>query len=267
MPITVDEKYIGRSGSNKDRNVTYLVRGTDDESVAIAQTTLVAPSIWDGLGIQGISVSQLADDIFATVAEYGQFKKTDPPDTGSVDFEFSYSATGRHVTQSYSTSGTFTAPGITARDFEGAINVVIDDGVLRVEGVDVPAPPITHTWAYYPINAVVTPAYQDTVVGLMGAVNSAAFKGAPVGEVRFVSCQGSVRTDEDWQIRYGFSQIKNRTGLTFGKITDVDIDGHEIVWFLYGNAKTAVADNIIKRPFVAYVERVQERKDLNGLGI
>jgi len=267
MPITVDEKYVGRSGTQKDRNVTYLVRGTDDESVAIAETALVAPSVWDGLDIQGIAVSQLSDETFVTVVDYVRFDSKYPPDTGSIDFEFSYSATGRHVMQSYSTSGTFTAPGITARDFEGAINVVIDDGVLRVEGVDVPAPSITHTWAYYPDNAVITPAYQDTVVGLMGAVNSAVFKGGPVGEVRFVSCQGSVRTNKDWQIRYGFSQIKNRTGLTFGTITGVDIDGHEIVWFLYGNAKTAVADNIIKRPFIAYVERVQERKDLNGLGI
>ncbi len=274
MAITVEERYKGRSGNEKARSITYLVRGTDDDTVAINSTAtqIVADTpaaTWDGLQLDSISATQLADDIWATVASYKPFKKTDPPDpleSDEVAFEFSYSAQSEHVKQSIATVNTYPATGITAYDYKGAINVVDDGGHLRVEGIDIPASPTTHSWTYYPVNATVDAAYQLVVMGLMGKTNSDIFLGAAIGEVRFVGCRGSVRTDEDWQIRFDFSYKKNQTGLTRGGIEDIALGGHDILWMLYGD----ILDSngwLVKTPMVAYVEQVLDSGAFSGLDL
>jgi len=266
MAVTVEERYKGRAGSSKKRAITYLVRGTDDDSIAIADTVTAAPTTWDGLYISDVSATQLADDIFATVATYGEISKPDKPAQDSVAFEFSYSATSEHVRQSIANISKQGAPGITAYDYHGCINVVDDGGHLRVEGVDIPVPPVTHSWTYYPVNATVSTAYQNTVLGLMGKVNSAAFKGAQAGEVRFVACRGGVRSNEDWQIRFDFAFSKNQTNIQYGEITGIAKKGHEIMWALYGDVLDGNGWKV-KKPMVAYVEQVIQTADLNGLGI
>ena len=273
MAITVEEKFKGRSGSDTKRSVTYLVRGTDSDSEAIAQTithVTTGPDVdglagyWDGLQLESVSATQLGDDIFATVAEYGQIKKPDPPATGSVNFDFSYSASSEHINYSISTKSISSVSGITALDFKNAINVVSDSGHLRVEGIDAPNSPVTHTWTYYPADGAVTSTYQEKVLGMMGHVNNAAFNGAAAGEVRFVGCSGGARNSEDWQIRFEFSYIKNQTSMAIGEITGISKEGHDIVWVLF-DEKLDSNDFLVKVPAVAYVEQIFPRSNLASL--
>jgi len=268
MPATVEEKYKGRAGSDKTRSITYLVTGTDDDAVVITETLAEAPLIWSGLVRNGVNISQLSDDKWAASVEYGEPEATKPdvPEAGSVAFDFTYQASSEHVKQSIKTVNTYTAPKTYARDMGGAINVVADGGNFRVEGVDVPVPPTTHTWSYYPVNATVSTEYQNKVLALMGKVNSDPFKGAPAGSVRFVGCRGGVRSNEDWNIRFEFAYQANRTNIVAGEIAGIKKDGHDIMWALYSD-RCNDEGFIVKAPGVVYVEQVIERKPFADLGL
>lgn len=265
MPVTVEEQYKGRSGSNKKRAITYLVRGTDDDAVALTNVGSTAPATWDGLKQRGTSITQLADEIFAATVDYGEFTKLDPPASDSVAFEFSYAAKAERFTRSLETIASYQKSGAPTFDFKGAMGLTYEGrGNFSIDGVDVDSP-VTHTWSYYPVNATVTSTYQNTLLGLMGSVCDASFKGAAAGEVRFVGCRGGVRTNEDWELRFDFSYSKNQTGLSVGDITGIDKKGHEVLWVL--TYEEVVSDVLTPVPWNAFVERVFEDGDFSALGI
>lgn len=268
MPITVEERFRGRSGSRRGRDIVYLVCGTDDDSTALTAAANTTPAFWDGLIFDDVRLTQLADDKWAAAAVYKEpeKKERDPPEQGTVEYAFSYRATSEHIYQAISVVQEKEAPTESAAlDSQGAINIVLDGGEMRVEGVQLPVPPVTDTWTYYPVNAVVTESYQAAVAGIMGHVNTDTFMGRPAGTMRFVGCQGGVRTNDDWQIGFEFSYSPNLTGITRGAITGINKGGHEYLWFYYRDGMDSAGR--IKHPTSAHVVQVFEESAFSILGL
>jgi hypothetical protein len=113
--------------------------------------------------------------------------------------------------------------------------------------------------------AAVTPAYKAILFYLTGKVNNAAWKGFQPGEVLFLGASGSNRGDGYWEITFRFSASPNMTNLQVGSITIADKPGWAYVWFRYQD--TADANQLIKRPVAAYVERVYDEGDFTQIGI
>jgi len=69
--------------------------------------------------------------------------------------------------------------------------------------VDITVPVYSFSETHYNSLAFVTESYKQTLFGLTGKVNNAAFKGFAAGEVLFLGASGSKRGDED----HGYADI------------------------------------------------------------
>jgi len=186
-----------------------------------------------------------------------------PKETGESTFSFDTSGGTQHITQSLSTVAKY--PAGTAPDCKGAIGVSQSGDSQMVEGVDIVVPVYNWSETHYLSNATVTAAYKQTLFGLTGKVNTAAFKGFAIGEVLFLGASGSQRGTEDWEITFRFAASKNKVGLTIGTITGIDKKGWEYLWVRY---KDSIDANVkVKVPAAVYTEQVYENGDFSGLGI
>lgn len=287
MAIIVSEKYKGQTSDATSAEVLYIVQGTGvdagnvQDGDAFDAVVNSAPATHRGLPLTNVQVrEELVQGTFWVVsASYG----ADTTDSvlysqSSVDYEFSYQAPSEKIYQSLQTiSATGPSGAEDPNHFRGAINVVNDNGELKVEGLDAPPGSPTSSWIYKPLYASITNAYQSGVEAIMGDVNSFAFKGRPAGTMRFVSCDGGAQftsgTNPKWQIKFGFQFSRNRSNIDIGGVITVPFKaGHHLLWGYYDDANAAApmhAQNqmIIKTPKLMFVEKVFEESNFNVLGL
>lgn len=262
----VEEKYKGRSGDDRTRDIIFLVSETNDDAVALSQTLLAAPPIHDGLIITDpVSVEQIGPTFFLTTVHYGETDEDEPePQTSDVEFSFDLSLTNQRTLYSISTVATHKSPSVpSAPNHNKAINVTHDG---TIEGVDVREPQGSFQYTFYPGTIDVTEAYQRLVETLVGKVNSVSFKSRPAGEVMLVGASGRVRTTKDWEISFKFDRRTNVTGILIGDIPSFSADGFDYVWVYRRLDDDTASKTLVKKPIAAYVERIYERSDLNQLG-
>lgn len=266
------EKYAGRSGSAGEEysaDLQYIVTDEDSDADVFTLVLATAPSTHRGLPIRNVSIQPYSENENCWVAtvRYGVPKLPTPSQAQStVGYRFNFQAQGAHI---YNSLATISSTGIgmaTPPDWKQLINVVFDGTNHRCEGVQLNPPPETFSLDYTPVNAVVTSGYQMAVESVVGCVNNATYGGRPAGSLLLVRCSGGVRTNEDWQISFGFSYIPNQTNIAVSSdITVAAKDGHDLLW-TYNNAAVD-AGVIVSRPLAAYVERVWPRADFSVLGL
>jgi len=284
MQFSVHERFNGRevtTGKNKSCDLLFVILGTpeagdngrDLDADALAALTSAAATT---LAVDGETLVRtkrhieplLRWDVDAAgqpagtmiwdgSATYERFDYT-PPEVGESSFSFDTGGGTQHITQSIATVASYPQG---APSFQGAIGVTHDS----VEGVDITVPVYSFSETHYNSLAFVTESYKQTLFGLTGKVNNAAFKGFAAGEVLFLGASGSKRGDEDWEISYRFAASKNKTGLVVGSITGIDKKGWEYMWVRYADAEDANA--IVKKPVAVYIEKVYDLGDFTGLGI
>lgn len=187
-------------------------------------------------------------------------------------YSFNFTAPSAHLYQSLGTIAVFRDTAIfptAAPDFKGAINVVWDEGKQRVEGQNIQAPAEVFTYSYSGTPAIITGAYLATVRGLCGKVHgntASTFQGVNPGETMLVRAVGA-RTGLLWDLEFGFSYIPNTTGETYGDITGVAKQGHDLLWPYYVPVKDGAAQELVRRPAAMYVDRVFRQADLNALNL
>ncbi|MBN2581477.1 MAG: hypothetical protein JXL80_00305 [Planctomycetes bacterium] len=266
MPVTVLEKFDSRAsttGANASVELTYTIRGTDDDTVAKAQLLIDSPATYDGLVRQSAEIEPVdGRDLWNGTVRYGVAKPAERPETGDSSFSFDTGGGTQHITQSLQTVAKYAASG-TAPDYGGAIGVTHDS----VQGVDITVPVYNFAETHYLADAVVTLAYRGTLFRLTGKVNNAAFKGLDAGECLFLGASGSKRGEEDWEITFRFAGSENKTGLTVGEITGIAKKGWEYMWVRYEDAEDDTAKALVKKPVAVYIEKVYEDGDFSGLGI
>lgn len=226
-------------------------------------TTLTFPAFENGL---------IRDDenIRITETEYSQWDIQVPykppevrqPELGEWSFSFNYTMPGVHIYQSLETVWSSTG----ARDFKGAINVVNENGNLKVEGIALQAPPETFKIRYTLAAKYFNDEYRELVGQMVGTYNSAAFKGHAAGELLLVSVSGGIATGQKANIEFGLSYIANDTNIPVGDITVPSKKGHDLLWVHYGDAVDSSAYALIKQPTDAYVERVYKTSNFANLG-
>jgi len=268
MAIVCLEKSDSRQVTDgQSAELLYTIRGTPEESAALAVLKATAPSFFAGLKRQPVSVEPVHIDterpdscLWTGTAPYAPLDSPTPPTTGESVFSFDTSGGTQHITQSLSTVGRY--PG-TAPDFKGAIGVTHDN----VEGVDITVPVYAFSETHYLPASQVTPAYKLTLFNLTGKVNNSPFKGLAAGECLFLGASGSRRGPDDWEITFRFAGSPNRTGLTVGPITGISKKGWEYLWVRYADAEDTASHTLVKQPIAAYVEKVYEEGNFAALGI
>jgi len=269
MPVTVDEKF-GRLLSDRSAELTYIVRGTDDDGVARTNLAATAPAWHNNLKRDDVEVEQVSNDLWLGTVRYVE------PDPAEEDPEeilvtISFDTTGgtQHITHSLNTTS-FAAPGETAPDFKGGIGVTRDS----VEGVDITVPAFNfQVNKKYPEgqNPDLSTLYQktgktnngpvtftDSVTGLV--LNFAA------GELLFLGASGGRGEDARWDVTFALAASPNATNLTLGPITGINKKGWEYLWVRYEDAEDTTAKALVKRPVAVYVEKVYEETSFAGIG-
>lgn len=211
----------------------------------------------------------IANDYTVTV-EYGSPSGSSAQQQAeaTVEYKFNFQAPSAKIYQSLATIDSETAGAGTAADYDGSINVVNDGGKDRVEGVQLAPPPETFTLTYADLPSVIDGTYQQLVEGMCGHVNSATFRGRPAGSLLLARVTGGYNQSGLWNIDFGFSYIANETSLSVGDNITIDAkDGHDLLWVYYGPIPDAAANQIVKRPLHAYIERVWPRANFNSLSL
>lgn len=252
------------TGDNASATLRFYVEGASDEFDALGAGGI--PGTYDGLPRQARSWQQIGQGQYIVTARYARNEATnDDPESGPVpSYEFNTMGGSETMFVSLANKQRLAAPGATAPDFKGGINVT-DDGP---QGVERTVPVFSFSETHHKNAGFVTNAYIATLQSLTGAVNSDAFRGFAAGEVLFLGCRGSKQGANGlWEISYSFAVSPNATGATVGEFTGVDKKGWEYLWFLFEDVEDQAAKKVVRRPRAAYVEQIYRTAAFSGLGI
>lgn len=266
MTVQVREKWESRkTREGKDPSIerVYLITGTDDDLTAKAALAAELPDSYDGLWLAGIDdLYRIGQNEWVGAARYA-YANVRTLEVGESEYSFDTTGGTAHITQSLRTVGSYAAPGETAPDFKGAINVTRDS----VEGVDSTVPSGAFSERHILAATAVDQSYKKLLEGMTGKVNLGVFRGRAEGEVMFLGARGSQRGSEDWDISFHFHAIPNVYGLRVGDITGITKRGHDYLWVYYVEDDDTTAKRAIKKPIAAYVEEVAELWPFALLGI
>jgi hypothetical protein len=280
MPVTVTEKADSRpaaDGDSPSRELKYVIRGTDSETVALTSLAAAAPAAYEGLTRKTWKVDPVGDptdsQTWDGVVTYG-LVSLKPKETGDWTFSFDTSGGTQHITQSIRNIANHSLPGTVPPDFKGAIGVTQDS----VEGVDIDAAgPFNFTITAYLAAGSMTGQWLAQVYALRAKtpVNDDTFSlnvdGVQIsfaaGEVRFIDFSGSKRRVGDWELQFKFSALPNRRGFSVGDITNIDKEGWQYMWVRYQDKDDSSAKQIVKRPTSVHIEEVYPKGDFSIFGI
>jgi hypothetical protein len=258
MAATVAERFGGTSADSTSSQLEFIVRGATDEVDAFGAVESHAPLTHGGYEREDVSVEEVRyPDIWIGTAKYN-YKPLKPFPTDALDYSFDTSLGSKRIYRSLSTPNTYGG----SQPFYGQIAV---DQSGQAQGIDIATPQSAFSYTWYPASGTVSEAYQRTVQGLVGHVNSTAFKGYAAGEVLFVGASGRSRNNTDWEISYSFNYNANVTGLTIGTISGIAVDGWDVMWVYYG--RTTESGRYSQKPLQVNVERVYPRSSFGALGL
>ena len=272
---TISEKFRGRSGDSDSRDITYLVKGADDDIEALSAVEDHASTHYDSMPREVLKVEEIhpgtinetlsGKGIYEVTVSYNRREVKDF-DVGDLDYQFDFTLSDQHIYQAKSTVGSHVLGGGTAEDYHEAIG---QDSDGNINGISIRTPTSSFSYSYRVANSGVTAQYQRNVQNCVGKVNSESFKGYPAGEVMFVGASGGASTSDDWKISFKFEQRRNSTGIYVGSIGPFSVNGWDILDIKYRAAsKTQAFVGIKQVPAQVDVLRVYDYADLGTvLGI
>lgn len=260
MTAQIIERDISRGftiGQDPKAELIFRVIGTTDDSAVRSLILSNVPATYEGLDLDYIDVDpEEGGAVWKASARYSLFN-TD------TEIEFDTAGGTSRIATSLATISKVAAPGYTAPDYQGAINVREN----RVEGADVTVPVFQFGKSVTVAAINVDPAFKNGIFQLTGCVNSQSFQGYAAGEVLFLGASGRRRGLDRWRIDYQFAASPNIVGAQVGGSSTFTISklGWDFLWVRFDDDLDS--NRVVKIPTAAYIERVYKFADLNDLGI
>ncbi|MCC6492645.1 MAG: hypothetical protein IT424_06465 [Pirellulales bacterium] len=267
------------SGDGNTLTYPYLVVDSDaallsrDDAIAIARDDAAAleDAVPSGYRFRRISNRAIRVDIvFSRITP--QPLTIPVPGQINVDFEFSFVAQAKELTEALEWIETYDPDGATGEEIR-AVNIErTGEGGERIVGRRYQPAPEVFSFNIVLPNAYLDADYKQTVQGLCGRFNSVDFTIDGItyeaGRVQLVRAAAGKRTDEDWRLSFGFGLRENRTNIDVGGgIVVPAVRGSWDYWTL----QKFLVVNLPGRQFVkmlpdlAVVQRVWDEGDLNLL--
>lgn len=141
----------------------------------------------------------------------------------TVDYRMSFQAQSKYVYNALECLGIYDTAGLLAGVERLKVNVQTAAGVRRLIGMQVDPLPEVHSLAVVVPNAVVTADYRASLDRLAYCFNDATFMGYAAGTVQLVRFDISKRTDDDWQLSFGFGRQDVQTNVQFDGNNDAGL--------------------------------------------
>ena len=275
MAVTIAEKVESRSTSIKGVEFIYTVSGTTSDIEAVSELWSQTASTYSGFYKNDARVEPIGDPtisgMWTGTVSYGQPDMNPVREVGDSVYSFDTGGGTQHITNALLHINSYAPSGITASDWQGAINVTGSGADMQVEGVDIISPVYNFAETHYIAYEDVDQDYKLALFNATGKVNSDSFRGFSAGEVLFLGASGTVRGDNaDWEISFRFAASKNKTGLTIGtgatKISSIAKKGWEYMWVRY-KSKKDTSGAIIQIPAEVHIEQVYGTEAFSTLGI
>lgn len=263
-------------------SIEYVVTDASAEHEAIVAVRGAVGTTYKGMRLTSISVSERLDDTSWRIrVDYSKGSGSDggeeegdrPPSSSSFDF----STTTRTLKQSVRTLGRFATQEITARggsapSYGGLINVKNSGGKQEVEGVEVVSPQFEFSETHHFFPRELTTAYKKTLAGMVGCINSKAFRGYEAGEVLFMGVSGSregEHRDDTWALSFKFAVKLTERNVVFHGTPVGDKPGWAYAWFTDFDAREmqSAGQRRRRKPAYLYIEQVYYADDFKKLGI
>lgn len=289
MPVTVirfehaDETRHGIRGDSDSRQVPYIVElsepvpdehSDEADAAVLSYAEANVPDHWDGCTRAPFQIEQITPRHYRVTAV---FNRRDPrylrePGTLSIKYTF-----GTETVRMYRALAQKHYPA-SAPNHQKFINVGMQNGKLKVEGVDIPVPTCRLEIRRTVEAAVLDTTYRYTLASLGGKVNNAVFNGHPVGEVLFegaeygISIRSGDNIEAETEVAYTFHIRQTPTlPLTLGGITipaGEDIWGWDIIWAQWRpEAELTTTNDLIAGAAGLYASRVLESANFALLGL
>lgn len=265
---TIFERANSRGGTlasdplGQTTTLEYCVFGTTDEAEVNELVAETIPDEFTGMLHQSWSINPVGPDIWHVTVDYANKERRN---IGDWVYTFEFGSTSQHITQSLETISRTGLYGNDDPPNAGRAIGVTADGVA---GCDILVPQPSFRITTYLADSKITPAYQRTVMGLIGRTNDAAYMEYEPGELLLTGSSGARRSRVDWEVSFSFHVSLDRT-LEFENLDDpedpiyVDKPGWAYAWFTYQDVK--VGNRITKRPSGVYIERVYDSGDFTKL--
>ena len=115
--------------------------------------------------------------------------------------------------------------------------------------------------------ASINDTYLATVCRLRNYVNSGSYLGFSAGEVRFLGCDLTQLSTQQWEGQFRFGISPNQSSIVIGDVPSVAKKGWEYLWIYYGTEKATAAGIIVRVPWYVYVEQIYKTSTLSGLAL
>lgn len=254
---------------------------TLDEEDAVAAAALAVPStIFSALPDDDPDVDELAGHAYAITFNYSlaELKPPDPPPVGeiTIDYRMSFQAQSKYIYEAYECLGVYDTDGLVSGMERLKVNVRKVGGVNRVIGMQVDPLPEVHSLDVVIPDADVDTAYREGVAALGGCFNDSSFMGYSAGELQLVRFSAQKRTNEDWNLSFGFGAAADRTSVlfdgndntgTYAAITVPSIPPYAATWTIDRDVEVAATGAIEKLADFVVVQRVWELGDFAALGL
>lgn len=254
---------------------------TVDEDAAVAAAAIAVPStIFAALPDDDPDVDELAGHAYAITFNYSPAELTppDPPPVGelTIDYRMSYQAQPKYVYEAPECLGIYDTDGLVVGKSRLKVNVRKVGGVNRVIGMQVDPLPEVHSLDVVIPDTDVTASYREGVAALCGKFNDDTFMDYPAGTLQLVRFNAQKRTNDDWNLSFGFGAGEERTNVpfdgndntgTYAIITVASIPAYAITWTVDRDVPISGTNEVEKLADFVVVQRAWDLGDFDALGL
>lgn len=280
QPVIGDAKF-GTKNDKDTSELSYVLTGSMDRVAIYAYALTNIPSIDGHRASDSLKIKFLGegrDGTWLATANYkGATIKQDedepvdpenPPTAKEKSVGVSFAGNTEKVFESLETVAMLDAPGETAPDFGGLINVNKDG---KAEGLDVnPQSMAESTFSVdleVPTSAI-TNEYISNVFSVVRRTNTVPFRGFGVDEVMFWALRTQVENGALVStLSFDFLVRKRKENLTVGVFGSVDKAPWDYLWVYKAKRKDATTKRTFDVPIGLYVEKLFFDDNFQKLGV
>jgi len=268
MAVEIRELFTsqkGGIGADGSMDLTYVVTGTATLADVITIVNATAPATWDSKFIgPSPDVEYVGPNIWIVAVHYGPLDNKQRTTSTASEYSFEIGTATEHVDVSLATYGSY---GTNPPDYKQLVNVSTKDGKLSVGGADILKPHYEFGQSKIYSDAYLTTAKKLAWANMVATLNAAAFQGMEASSVIYLGCSGNKRGRGDWEVTHRFGYSKNRTAVTIGAITGIEVGGWEYLWVVFDEEEDATAKVVKAVPKWVYVEQMYEQTDFSAFDL